>query len=224
MRGTPEHMARFRDRFSAGEELAHALTPYRGQRVVVYALPRGGVPLGMVIADALGVPLHAFVARKVGHPLAPEFAVAAIAEDGTMTTNDEAVRFIDPHWFADACAREQQEAHRRRRVYEPDMPAVDPNATAIIVDDGIATGLTMQAAVMSLRKQGAPHIVVAVPVAPVDSKTKLEEIADEVVCLDTIAGLFPGVGAYYDHFPQLEDNEVISALKTQHRSEEPETV
>jgi predicted phosphoribosyltransferase len=177
-------------------------------------LPRGGVVLGVEVAEALGLPLDLVIPRKIGHPFQPEYAIAAVAESGELASNDWEVKRVDPKWFREAVAREQQEARRRRQSYLGGraMLAV-AGKTAIIVDDGIATGLTMQAAIRDLRRAQPARLVVAVPVAPQDTIEKLKPEVDEVVVLDGGEFYLGAVGAYYDHFPQTSDAEVVALLK-----------
>lgn len=206
---------RFKDRADAGQQLAQALSAYRNSKdVIVFALPRGGVVLGVEVSKALGLPLDLAIPRKVGHPRQPEYAIAAVAESGQLATNPAEVERVDPEWFKQAVERERREAGRRRELYlagRP-MPAL-AGKTAIIVDDGIATGLTMFAAIRDVRHAGAARVVVAVPAAPAETVARLQREVDEVVTLDNGEYYLGAVGAYYDSFPQVSDAEVIDLLK-----------
>lgn len=206
---------RFKDRAEAGRLLADKLKSYANRQVVVYALPRGGVVLGAEVAQALNAPLDLLVPRKVGHPHNPEYAVCAVTESGVRVCNENETSLLDPEWLEDAVATEQAEAKRRRELYLQGSTLQDDAAgkTAIIVDDGIATGLTMFAAVEEARKLGAARLVVAVPVIPQDTAQQLPAEVDEVVALEIPAVYLGAVGAYYDRFPQLEDPDVIRLLR-----------
>lgn len=203
----------FKDRMDAGKKLAQALSSYRGQDVVVYALPRGGVVLGAEVARLLDAPLDLIVVRKVGHPYSPEYAIAAVAEDGHSVINPAEVSLVDRQWFDESVCIERQEAHRRRRLY---MHGSDPipatNKVAILVDDGLATGLTMFAAVQEVRHFGPKKIVVAVPVAPPETVQELKEVVDDVVVLHLPASL-GAIGSFYLRFDQVTDEEVIELMK-----------
>jgi predicted phosphoribosyltransferase len=209
----------FKDRADAGRQLADALREYKDGNVVVYALPRGGVVLGIEIARRLNAPLDLIIVRKVGHPDSPEYAIAAVAEDGHTVMNRCEVDSVDKAWFDEAVRTEQLEAHRRRELYtrgRPPIPATDK--TAILVDDGLATGLTMFAAVQEVRHSHPKKIVVAVPVAPPQSVEELKQVADDVVAL-YVTPDFGAIGAFYYRFGQVSDEEVIELMKSQHTIE-----
>lgn len=203
----------FPDRKNAGKELAKRLADYRGKNAVVLALPRGGVVLGYEVARALGVPLDIVVTRKIGHPGNPEYAVCAIDDGGTMICNKEERAAIDPAWFREEMERQRKEAARRTLLYRGGrQPEALSGKSAIIVDDGIATGLTMRLAVRAVRKQNPARVVVAVPVAPTETVQMLAHEADEVVALLPPEEFVGAVGAHYEHFPQVEDVEVVRLL------------
>ena len=205
---------RFRDRADAGKKLAQALKKYQGQNGVVYALPRGGVVLGAEVARALGMPLDLLIPRKIGHPLQPEYAIGAIVENGEMVCNQQEVARIDPEWFRQEVEAERQEARRRRELYLGSRaPAPVEGKTAIIVDDGIATGLTMEVSIRDARRRKPAHLVVAVPVAPPDTVERMSREVDEFVVLDPSPYYLGAVGAYYDYFAQVTDEEVIALLR-----------
>jgi predicted phosphoribosyltransferase len=204
----------FKDRVDAGKKLADALGYYKGHDAVVYALPRGGVAVGAEIARALDVPLDLVVVRKVGHPFAPEYAIAAVAEDGDMITNSAEVDSIDPKWFQESARAEQREARRRRELYTSGrLPISAAGKIAIIVDDGLATGLTMFAAIQEVRHSRPQKIVVAIPVAPPETIEKLRTVSDDVVAL-YVPPHFRSIGSFYVKFDQVTDEEVIEILNS----------
>jgi len=203
----------FTDRRDAGRKLADALNSYRGQDAVVYAVPRGGVNVAAEVARSLGAPLDLVITRKVGHPFSGEYAIAAVGEDGVAFTNPEELQSIDRKWFNQQVCAQQAEARRRRQVYMQDRGAVDvKNKTAIIIDDGLATGLTMFAAIEDVRRRGPRKVIVAVPVAPPETVRRLRLVADEVVVLYSTRD-FGSIGSFYSNFNQVNDEEVIEALK-----------
>lgn len=201
----------FSDRRDAGARLATALARYGHEDAVVYALPRGGVVLGVEMARHLGLPLALIIPRKIGHPGNPEYAICAVTEDGELVCNEEELRGLDPVWLKEAAKREQKEAKRRRAAYGS-AHVLASGKVAIVVDDGIATGLTMRAAIRTLRKELPSKVVVAAPVAPRDVVEYLRKDADDVVILDDSEFFLGAVGAYYDSFPQVTDEEVIRLL------------
>ncbi len=204
---------RFCDRVEAGKLLAEALKRYKGEDVVIYALPRGGVVLGYEIAKELGASLDLVITRKIGYPGNEECAVCAVAEDGHMICDQSAEPLLDKEWLKRQVEKEMLEARRRREVYLKDREPISADGRiAIIVDDGIATGLTILLAIRELRHQNPKRIVVAVPVASMDASERIREEADELVAL-VVPAYFQAVGAYYSNFPQLEDEEVIRLMK-----------
>jgi predicted phosphoribosyltransferase len=205
----------FKDRKEAGQRLGAALAgKYAGEEGVVYALPRGGVVLGVEVARALGMPLDLVIARKIGHPHNPEYAIGAVTEGGEPVSNPRELARVGAEWFARAVERERREARRRREVYVGGRAPLSPaGRTAILVDDGIATGLTMEAAVREVRRHHPKRLVVAVPVIPPDTAARLAREVDEVVALDVPADYFGAVGAYYADFPQVTDEQVVAALR-----------
>lgn len=203
----------FVDRVEAGRQLAAKLSKYRGQ-AVVYGLPRGGVVTGAEIAKELEVPLDLILVRKIGHPANPEYAICAVAEDGEPVCNESERANVPDQWFKITLSEARAENERRRQEYFPEdyqAPRVT-GKIAILVDDGIATGLTMEAAVEAVRMRNPKKIVVAVPVAPADSVEDLQVAADEVIMLDNPENFRGAVGAHYQNFPQVEDDEVIELL------------
>ena len=204
----------FKDRREAGIQLAGQLIKYRGQGVVILALPRGGVVLGAEIARILETKLDLIISKKIGHPLDPEYAVCAIAEGGKPYCNEEERKLLDPSWLEEATIHARAEIARRRKSYLGNRGMTDlKGKTVIIVDDGIATGLTMIAAIEEVRTHQPAKIVAAIPVTPADTARKLEAIVDELVSLKVDENYLGYVGAYYDDFSQVEDAEVVRLLQ-----------
>lgn len=202
----------FQDRRDAGKKLADALIAYRGQDVVVYALPRGGVVLCVEVARTLKAPLDLIVVRKIGHPLQPEYAIGAVAEDGYLVVNPDEIAGLDKRWFDRASAAELEEAQRRRKLFlQGRRPIAVKEKVAIIVDDGLATGLTMLAAIHEIRKRHPQKLVVAVPVAAYETTEKLRSIVDDLVVLH-IAEWMSAIGAFYERFDQVSDDEVVALM------------
>lgn len=206
---------RFVDRNEAGKLLAAKLTRYAGrQDTIILALPRGGVPVAFEIARALSAPLDVFLVRKLGLPGQEELAMGAIATGGVRVLNRDVVAHLNvPQRTIDTVTRqEQQELERRERLYRGDRPAPEfRGVTVILVDDGLATGSTMRAAIAALKKSEPGRIVVAVPVAPPSAVEELEREVDEVLCLFTPEP-FDGVGRWYQDFSQTTDQEVRTLL------------
>lgn len=202
----------FTDRHDAGRRLAAALERYRGvPDVVVLGVPRGGVVVAEEVARLLGQPLDVVVTRKIGAPGNPEYAVGAVDADGHVF--EGILAGVPEGYLERAAAAEQAEIARRVAAYRAGRPALDvAGKTAILVDDGIATGLTLRAAVHYLKRQGAARVVVAAPVAAPDSAARLRGEADEVVVLDEPPG-FSAVGQFYARFDQTSDDEVQALLR-----------
>jgi predicted phosphoribosyltransferase len=204
----------FRDRKDAGFRLAAALARYKHQPVVVYALPRGGVVLGVEVARSLDAPLDLIVVRKIGHPLSPEYAIGAVGEDGYVLTNPAETSALDTNWLNQAVSAQWNEAQRRRKLFLGDhKPVPVKGKSAIIVDDGLATGLTMQAAIHEIRKRQPKQIIVAVPVAAPETVRKIQAEVDRVVVLHIPEEFFGAIGAYYRDFDQVSDEEVVAIMK-----------
>ncbi|MDH3239534.1 MAG: phosphoribosyltransferase family protein [Alphaproteobacteria bacterium] len=206
----------FEDRKDAGQRLAAALARFRDEAPVVLALPRGGLPVALEVALVLNAPLDIVLVRKIGAPQQPELAVAAVVdgEHPEMAVNEELVRILrlSKEFLDDAKAKELAEIERRRKLYLGDRPRAEiKDKTAIVIDDGIATGATARAALMAVRRAGARRVVLAVPVAPPQTVEWLRQEADEVVCLEQPPEL-GAIGAYYVNFGQLSDDDVVQCL------------
>jgi putative phosphoribosyl transferase len=212
----PQTLSRpFHDRVDAGKALARHLSKYAGRPdVTVLALPRGGVPIGYEVARALGAPLDVFIVRKLGVPGQEEYAMGAVASGGVRVLNEDVVRSLR---LSDTAveritAKELTELNRRERLYRGDRPELDlTGRTVILVDDGLATGSTMKAAVKALKARGPARSVVAVPVAAPDTCEELRREVDEVVCAVTPEP-FRAVGLWYEDFSQTSDEEVHDLL------------
>lgn len=205
---------RFADRRDAGRRLAAALHDEEGANQVVLGLPRGGVPVAFEVASALALPLDVLVVRKLGCPWQPELGLGAISEGGIRLLNDDLIRDAGVTSNELEAVTRAEEAELRRRVarYRDGRAPVDLHGrTVLLVDDGLATGFTAQAAVEAARQHGARRVVVAVPVAPPDTVAELEGIADRVVCL-TVPEDFTSIGGHYIDFSQTSDDEVRRLL------------
>jgi len=205
----------FKNRKDAGIKLANALEQYKDDDVIVLALPRGGVVLGAEIANKLIAPLDIILTKKIGHPMNSEYAICAITEDGDTICNSAEVKNVDPEWLAEEIKKVRREIKRRREMFQ-EGKALYPveGKTVIIADDGIATGLTMIAAIDEIKKRKPKKLVIAIPVTPYDTAQKLRSMVDELVSLEIDANYRGAVGAYYQDFTQVQDSEVISILKS----------
>ncbi|MDR7587078.1 MAG: phosphoribosyltransferase [Armatimonadota bacterium] len=205
----------FRDRREAGAQLAEALQSCRDRRPVVLAVPRGGVVVGYQVAVALDAPLDVVVPRKLRAPFNPELAIGAVAHDGSVYLDEGLVRTlgVPDDYLRQEIAYQTEEIRRRMHAYRGERPLPDvAGATAIVVDDGVATGATMIAALRAVRALGPRELVAAVPVAPPETVERLRREADQVVCLHTPA-LFYAVGQFYEDFSQTTDEEVVALLR-----------
>jgi putative phosphoribosyl transferase len=206
----------FRDRKDAGIRLAERLRQYADQEgVLVLALPRGGVTVGLEIATALHAPLDVLIVRKVGFPWQHELAAGAVSETGTIVLNQSLITMgnVSKEYLDAEVARQREEIDRRMRLYRRGRSIVAlAGRTILLVDDGIATGATVKAAVQTLRKEGIRKLVVAVPVAPPASAAELTAMADEFVCLSTPED-FMAVGSFYLDFTQVTDEQVVDMLR-----------
>ncbi len=211
----------YSDRREAGLRLAHELAGYREQHPVVLALPRGGVPVAAEIASALKAPLDLILVRKIGVPYQKELAMGAVVdgESPTIVRNDDVIHAagIGEDEFQAVCRAELAEIERRRRAYVGARAPVEVGGqTAIVVDDGLATGATMRAALRAIRIRKPKRLVMAVPVAPTDTLAEMAQEADDIVCPES-HDLFGAIGSYYADFRQISDEEVIAQLAAAHR-------
>lgn len=204
----------FKNREDAGEKLAEKLGEYKDREdVIIIALPRGGVVPGRVIADALHAPLDIVVPRKIGAPENDEYAIGAITESGDVVWNEAEKERYGEEIFSIIMKREQKEARRRLDVYRKGLPTrAMKDKMVILVDDGVATGLTMRAAIKTVRAEHPAKIIVAVAGGPPDTIDMLRGETDELVALE-IPSFFSAVGQLYEDFPQVQDGEVIAPLK-----------
>lgn len=205
----------YKDRTDAGKQLAERLAPYKDKAdVIVLGLPRGGVPVAYEVASALHAPLDVYLVRKLGAPGQEELAMGAIATGGVMLLNHDVIRELDisDEIIRAISMREWQEMARREGLYRGDRPLPEvAGKTVILVDDGLATGFTMRAAIAALKKQGPARIVVAVPVAAAQTAAELSTEVDELVCLFT-PDQFYAVGLWYGDFRPVTDEEVHTLL------------
>jgi putative phosphoribosyl transferase len=205
----------FANRTEAGRLLAEKLVKYAGRDdVIVLGLPRGGVPVALEVAQRLGAPLDVFIVRKLGVPGFEELAAGAIASGGVRVLNEDVMRAIPraDEAIEVVTTKETTELERREQIYREGRPAPQlRDRIVILVDDGLATGATMRAAVKALRQSGAAKIVVAVPVGPLDTCHELEKEADEMICL-SMPAFFQAVGQYYEDFSQTSDEDVRRLL------------
>ncbi|MBS0534027.1 MAG: phosphoribosyltransferase [Proteobacteria bacterium] len=206
----------FTNRVAAGRDLARALAAYKGDKPIVMALPRGGVPVAAVVATALDAPLDLILVRKIGVPFQPELAMGAVVDGPAPITirNDDVIAScgIDAKAFDEVRRRELTEIERRRQRYLAGRPHPEVEGrTVIVVDDGIATGATTRAALQAMRERKAGKIVLAIPVAPADTIERLRGECDAIVCLESHT-FFGAIGAYYADFRQVSDDEVVAML------------
>lgn len=200
----------------AGQKLAEALQKYKNaENTIILALPRGGVVIGYEVAKKLNLPLDIVVPRKIGAPGDPEFAIGAVGETGEGIFDEMTIGAygITESYLKNEIKKEKAEAARRLKLYRGSRPPLDlKNKTAIIIDDGLATGLTMRAAVKTVKKLGAAKIIVAVPVTPPEIAELIKKECDEIIYLEAPA-FFGAVGSFYDEFGQTTDEEVVDLLK-----------
>lgn len=212
--------ALFRDRKDAGRKLARRLTVYAGRNnVIILALPRGGVPVAYGVAKALNVPMDIFIVRKLGWPGHEEMAIGAIASGGVRVLNEGIVRYLNiPDDLIDVVAqRELRELERRERAYRGNRPPLEVKGrTVIIIDDGLATGASMRAAILGLRTHSPAEIVIAVPTAALETCEALEPEVDQMICA-TMPEPFYGVSRWYEDFSQTTDEEVRILLQEANR-------
>ena len=214
-------MRLFANRVEAGKRLASALADFVSKDGIVLAIPRGGVVVGFEVSRALGLPLDVIVPRKIGAPDNPELAIGAMTEDGTIILDDKLVSYlgVSEDYIKSESEIQKLEIDRRLKLYRGDVPRPNlKNRDVIIVDDGIATGSTMKAALASVRKSGAKTVVIAIPVGPPSTIRELEKQADRVVCLYTPESFY-AIGEFYEDFAQTENDEVTELLKRSKQKE-----
>lgn len=206
---------RFKNRTEAGQLLAEKLEKYKNKDIIIYALPRGGVVTAVEIAKYLHAPLSLIITRKISHPHNPEYAIAATAENGHIVGTRRELMAVDEDWLEDEIEKQRQEAARRRKkyLYEKEIPSPE-GKVAILVDDGVATGLTLRVGILELKHHNPSKLIVAVPIVPSSTAKILRTEADELIALvippdDTFLG---AVGAYYDDFSQVADQQVIRII------------
>jgi putative phosphoribosyl transferase len=205
----------FVDRVDAGRRLASALKDLVEKDAIVLAIPRGGVVVGYEVANALDLPLDIIVPRKIGAPGSPELAIGAMTEDGTVLLDEQIMERlrVSEAYIQQESEAQKREIQRRLELYRGDAPYPTlENRSVIIVDDGIATGSTMKAALASVRNRGAKTVIVAIPVGPPSTIKELEEKADVVVCLRTPEAFY-AIGQFYEDFAQTKDEQVTRLLK-----------
>ena len=204
----------YSDRFEAGDVLAQMLQRFKNDPdTVVVALPRGGVPVGYVIAKQLGLPLDIFFVKKIPSPYNPEAAIGAVSENGLEYLNERAVMMlgVSRPWIDERIAEIMEKIRQKRALYnKPRIPVAGKRV--ILVDDGVATGASMYLAAKALKEEGAKEVIIAVPVAAPDSVALLKDVADEVIVAQ-VPRDFMAVGQYYRDFHQLEDKEVMELLE-----------
>jgi putative phosphoribosyl transferase len=208
-------MTLFADRVDAGKRLAQALRAHVGKDAVVLAIPRGGVVVGYEVAKGLALSLDVIIPRKIGAPNNPELAIGAMTEDGTTLLNGRLVDYLNvsQEYIKEESEAQKAEIHRRLRLYRGDIPYPSlKGREVILIDDGIATGSTMKAALASVRKRGAKSVIIAIPVGPPSTIRELEKEADRVVCLYTPEAFY-AIGQFYGDFTQTQDEEVTRLLK-----------
>lgn len=199
-----------RDRKDAAKRLTERLQKYKGEDGIVLAIPRGGVPIGAYIAKELGFPVEVILSKKIGHPTNPEYAIGAVSMDSVEVNESLS---ISPEYIEKETKKIQEELKRRYQLFMGDHKPTDlHNKLVILVDDGIATGHTLMATILMIKKQNPKKLVVAVPVAPPAAIEEFEPKVDELICLLAPPGFY-AVGQFYENFQQVSDEEVISALK-----------
>jgi len=205
----------FRDRLDAAEQLASRLSHLKGHDPLILAIPRGAVPMGRLIADALEGDLDVVLVRKIGAPGNPEYAIGAVSEDGSVVLEETAKHFREQAVERET-ERQRELLEERRHRYTPVRAPIDPKGrSVVVVDDGSATGATMAAALSTLQSRGAATVIAAMGAAPPDTVRRLEELADEVICLESPRD-FRAVGQFFADFGQVEDDEVVKLLGNEH--------
>ena len=205
----------FRDRKDSGTRLAQELKELKGKNAIVLAIPRGGVPVAMEVAKYLGCEMDLIITRKVGAPGNPEFAIGSVTQDGELITDREfATSYgVGERYLVEESKRQADIIKERLRRFRGDRPYPSlKDRIVVVVDDGIATGYTIRAAVQSIRRKNPAKLILAVPVAPQETIEELSKEVDQVVCLST-PEIFYAIGEFYENFEQVEDEEVVRMLK-----------
>jgi putative phosphoribosyl transferase len=205
----------FKDRKHAGEQLASQLTEYKGRKVVVLGIPRGGVVVGEEIARALGLPLDVIVTRKIGAPGNPEFAIGAIGPNDQIVLNEEVIKSykIPKEYLSGEIGKQGVEMERRERLFRKGKSPLDlGNKVVILTDDGIATGADVEVAIKAIKCQRPKKLILAVPVGPPETIEKFKKEVDELICL-AIPSSFYAIGQFYQDFTQTSDEEVVKILR-----------
>lgn len=205
----------YKDRFDAGHKLAEKLIKYKDENPIIIALPRGGVVIGYEAAKMLNAPMDIIVTRKIGAPFQPEFGIGAIAPNGIKILDTETVRFlgISEAEIEKIIEQETIEMNRRIKLYRENLPELHlSKKTVIIVDDGLATGVTARAAILAIKQMNPEKVILAVPVSPPDTAEKFRREVDEFICLNEPPDFY-AIGAYYENFEQVSDEEVINLLR-----------
>lgn len=206
-------MYKFRNREEAGERLAKRLSHYKNvSNALILCIPRGGVIFGSLLSERLNIPLDIVLVKKIGHPSNSEFAIGAVAQDGEITIHSEFRSSVHPDYLLDEITRLRSSIQERLKFLRGARPTPDVKGkTVILVDDGIATGFTVQAAIEWLRKQGVQKVILAIPVAPEETMQKMASLADECVVLQ-VAEDFHAIGEFYEDFHQISDAEIKKIL------------
>lgn len=203
----------FFDRSDAGKKLTQFLQKYKNEKCIIYALPRGGVVIGKEIAEKLGCFLDIISVKKISHPENPEYAIGAISDNGHAIYNQSELEFLDKNWLDEESRKEQEEAKRRKDTYTTNPVYFDlTDKTAIIVDDGIATGLDMLLAIKEIKNKNPKKIVVAVPIASIGISKVIQKEVDEFISILSPV-ILGSVGAYYENFDPVSDEEVIEIIE-----------
>jgi predicted phosphoribosyltransferase len=211
----------FQDRLDAARQLSQKLLSYKNEDCVVVALPRGGVPIAYQVARILNASLFVLSVRKLGSPTQPELAIGAIASDGTIQFNVQLLQqmSIDPRELFDIVEAQSKNAAKRQQRYQPFQPEINfEDKTFIVVDDGLATGMTMQVSIAAIKKQQPQKVIAAVPVCAKETTRSIRQYADELICLHQPYELI-SVGLWYHDFAQVSDEEVIALLKSANKQE-----
>jgi predicted phosphoribosyltransferase len=203
----------FKNRDEAGKLLAKKLVSYKGTNTVILAIPRGGVPVGSIIAKQLHLPLEIELSKKIGHPINPEFAIGSVTLHGV--TIDPRLKGVSEEYIQERSKKIAEELNKKRVLFMGSQEPIDlKGKMVILVDDGVATGNTLMASIHTIKKRKPKKIIVAIPVSPKNTALQLEELVDEFICLQ-IPSDFHGVGQFYDDFTQVSNEKVIELLKEQ---------